>query len=220
MNVTASKTVLGTVDPVFHHVHLSEIRGQCVVNPLAPGHLTPYTDDTRPVVRSILFENLAGHRLSPLALTGVVRVIANAFAHPAMPSPAPWSDMPVSPALIKWKLTTATGRVVRSRLAVDFRGGLPPNRDFCAVYAPGTLQNFAAVLGRFRWGKAGTYFYDLTPRPLETASLPNGRYRFTVTAATLSGAATSRSMTVVLHQDPTAPPVFAAPDTRCETRAE
>jgi hypothetical protein len=221
MRVTASETVLGIVDPVFHHVHLSEIRDDCVVNPLAPGHLTPYRDTTRPVIRSILFETLAGRRLSPLELAGAIRVIANAFARPAMASPPPWSDMPVSPALITWKLTTVTGREVRSRIALDFRVGLPPNRDFCAVYAPGTLQNFAAVLERFHWGKPGVYLYDLTPLPFETARLQAGRYRFVVTAATLAGTATSKAVTVVIRHSPAAAPVVVTPpDTRCQPHRE
>lgn len=217
--VVASKTVLGILDPVFHHVHLSEIRGVCVVNPLAPGHLTPFRDDKRPVIRSLFFENVAGRRLSPLALSGEVRVIADAYDRPAIPSPPPWSSLPVSPSEISWKLTTLEGRVLKSRVAVDFRVSLPPNEDFCEVYAPGTLQNFAADLGHFRWGKPGVYLYDLTPNLLDTALLADGRYRFVVTAANIVGNRASRSVTIAVHQPASAAPLPAAPpDNRCEAR--
>ena len=188
---TASRSVLGIVDPVFHHVHLAEIRGSCVVNPLMPGHLTPFRDTHATRDRLDRFENLAGQRLSPLSLSGAVRVIARAYDVPAMPSPLPWSSLPVSPALISWTLTTLRGRVLDRRVAADFRVSLPPNGDFCQVYAPGTLQNFAAVLGTFRWGKPGIYHFDLTPNPLDTALLHGGRYRFAVTAADVVGNATS-----------------------------
>ncbi len=180
--------MLGTVDPVTRHIHLSEIRGICVVNPLMPGHLYALPSiTTRPVVSSILFEDLAGQRLSPLGLAGRVRVIAEAYDLPAMPGPYPWRAMPVSPAEITWKLTTIAGRVLHRQLAVDFRVSLPPRAAFGAVYAPGTLQNFAAVLGTFRWGRPGRYLYDLTPLGLDTARLRDGLYRFVVAASDTGG---------------------------------
>ena len=131
-------------------------------------------------VREILFENAAGVRLSPSRLTGRVRVVADAYARPAMASPFPWASMPVSPVLIRWKLITMAGRVLDGQVAADFRYSLPPRRAFCEVYAPGTEQNFAAVVGTFRWGKPGRYLYDLTPNLLDTARLHDGRYRFVV----------------------------------------
>jgi hypothetical protein len=184
-----------------------------------PGHLTPYRDTTRPVVRSILFENLAGKPLAPLALSGPVRVIANAYARPAMPSPYPWGSMPVAPVLITWRLTTMAGRTLRSAVSVDFRTSLPPRRDFCEVYAPGTVQNFAAVAGRFRWRKPGVYLYDLTPNLLDTAQLRDGRYRFIVTAANTSGnTGTKEAIIAVQHR---AQPALQTPllDTRCGSSA-
>jgi hypothetical protein len=216
--VVASKTVLGIVDPVFHHVHLSEIRGVCVVNPLMPGHLTPYRDTTHPVVRAILFENLAGQRLSPSWLTGRVRVIANAYARPAMASPFPWSSMPVSPVLIRWKVMTMAGRVLDSQIAVDFRYSLPPRRAFCDVYAPGTEQNLAAVVGTFRWGKPGRYLYDLTPNLLDTTQLHDGRYRFIVTAANTGGNTGTKTVIIAIHERHLRSPLSARLDARCRAR--
>jgi hypothetical protein len=218
--VVASRTVLGIVDPVFHHVHLSEIRGVCVVNPLMPGHLTPYRDTTHPVVREILFENAAGVRLSPSRLTGRVRVVADAYARPAMASPFPWASMPVSPVLIRWKLITMAGRVLDSQVAADFRYSLPPRRAFCEVYAPGTEQNFAAVVGTFRWGKPGRYLYDLTPNLLDTARLHDGRYRFVVTAANTGGNVGVKSMIIGVDQRPVHSELVPRLDARCKTRLD
>ena len=59
----------------------------CVVNPLMPGHLSPFHDTQKPVVRSITFESLAGRRILPDALSGEVRVIADAYDRPAIRQP-------------------------------------------------------------------------------------------------------------------------------------
>lgn len=190
----------------------------CVVNPLARGHLTPFDDRTRPTVRSVLFENLSGRRIPADALSGAIRMIADVFDRPALPSPSPWLSMPVSPALIRWRLAALSGRVVRSRVAVDFRLSLPPRRDFCQVYAPGTVQNFAAVLGKFHWGQPGRYLYDLTAHPLDTQALPNGRYRLTVDAANIRGGTGSKTVAITIRQQPSIPLPSPAPrpDSRCE----
>ena len=218
-HVIASRTVLGTVDPVAHHVHLSEIRGMCVVNPLMPGHLTPYRDTTRPVVAAIYFETLSGKRLDPLALSGRVRVVARAYDLPALPSHAPWGSMPVSPALIRWQLATVRGRVLRNKIAVDFRSSIPPRQDFCSVYAPGTIQNFAVVFGHLHWRKPGRYLYELTPNLLNTSRLDAGRYRFTVTAADTAGNLGSRTVTIgIVGSRLTRAARVAPSDSRCQAR--
>ena len=54
--VIASKTILGTIRRRWNHVHLAEIRDSCAVNPLMPGHLTPYLDTTSRTVPAILFQ--------------------------------------------------------------------------------------------------------------------------------------------------------------------
>ena len=213
-HVVVSQTVLGAVDPVYHHVHLTEIRGMCVVNPLMPGHLTPYIDHTHPVVRAVVFETPGGRRLSPLALGGEVRVVADAFAPPALRSPFPWLSMPVSPVLMRWELTSLAGRTLMSGTAADFRVSLPPRHDFCRVYAPGTVQNFAAALGSFHWGKPGRYLYDLTPNLLDTALLPAGRYRFVVEAANSSGGVGTRTTLIGIRGRA----LTAAPDAPVDPR--
>lgn len=214
--VIASRTVLGLVDPVYKHVHLSEIRGECVVNPLMPGHLTPFHDAKTPVVRAISFESATGRWLSPLGLRGEVRVIANAYDIPAIPSPFPWRSQPVSPALIRWRLVSMRGRILESQTAVDFRYSLPPRHDFCEVYAPGTRQNFAADDGTFHWGEPGIYLYDLTPNLLDTAALPVGRYRFIVSASNTVGNTGVKAVLIAVHRDRSRLPTSSGPvDDRC-----
>src|SRR5205809_738317 len=51
--VVAGRTVLGYVMHAYDHVHLSEIRGGRVWNPLARGGIAPYRDRTVPQVRAI-----------------------------------------------------------------------------------------------------------------------------------------------------------------------
>jgi hypothetical protein len=212
--VTASQTLLGTIRPGFDHVHLSEIRDGCAVNPLLPGHLTPYRDTTRPRVRALLFESADRRRLSPLALTGWVHVVADAVDEPALPNPFPWGSMPVTPALLTWTLTTGAGLVVLSGTGADFRFGEPLRREFCKVYAPGTRQNFAAVTGSFRWGEPGRYLFRLVPA-LDTARLGRGRYRLTVTAADTAGNTGTLTVRIAVAGRRLSSIPTRVPDTRC-----
>jgi murein DD-endopeptidase MepM/ murein hydrolase activator NlpD len=212
--VVASRTVLGIIRPGWNHVHLSEIRDDCAVNPLMPGHLTPYRDTTRPTVASILFENAARQKLSPLALTGAVQIVADAYDTPALPSPFPWGSKPVAPALITWTLATIAGRVLLSGTAADFRYGEPLRGDFCKVYASGTEQNFAAVVGTFQWGKAGRYLFNLTPT-LDTGRLQVGRYRLTVMASDSAGNTGARTALIAVGGRALTSLPTPAPDSRC-----
>ena len=63
--VQAQRTVLGTVQPGRGHVHLTEIDGPVVENPLQPGHLTPYRDDTPPTVEELYFRDPYGAHAQP-----------------------------------------------------------------------------------------------------------------------------------------------------------
>ena len=210
----ASKTILGTIRARWDHVHLAEIRESCSMNPLMKGHLTPYVDTTKPTVSAIVFQTPMGKTISPHALTGKIRILANSYDTPTLPSPYPWGSLPVSPARITWSLATLSGRYLVRNTAADFRYSEPFRFQFCSVYAPGTDQNFAAVLGKFHWGKAGRYLFDLTPDLLNTTFLPNGRYRVTVKAEDTAGNAGVRSTIVEVDQGP-ALPLRIAQDTRC-----
>jgi len=210
--VVAQQTLLGTVRPRWNHVHLAEFRSNCAVNQLARSHLTPYRDATRPTVRAIFVVSPSWRELPASAVGGRVRILADAFDTPALPSPRPWAELPVAPAHVAWRLETAAGEVVAHNTAADFRYGEPPRKDFCSVYAPGTRQNFAAVDGRFHWGEPGRYLFDLTPKTIDTSRLPPGRYRITVVASDTAGNVGTLIRTVILRRGGTAP---AVADTRC-----
>src|SRR5262249_47434617 len=77
-HVFAEQTRLGTIRAVWGHVHLGEIRRGCVVNPLAPGHLEPYADHTRPRVLAIDALDSRGRRLDPRHLAGSFEIVARA----------------------------------------------------------------------------------------------------------------------------------------------
>ena len=195
--VIASRTVLGTVFRPWNHVHLTEIRGECVVNPL--GHLRPFADKTRPEVLSISFRNRAGNPVGPRDLSGEISVVAAAQERSAMPAPGVWRGMPVTPALLTWKLSTLHGRRLLGGIAADFRLTEPPPPAFCDVYAPGTVQNFAAEEGHYGWGRPGRYLFWLQGGNLPTGKLPSGRYRLTVTAENILGSSGRRTVTIDLH---------------------
>ncbi len=215
--VTALKTVLGLVRPRWNHIHLTELREDCAVNPLMPHHLEPYRDTTKPTIRAILFQTRSREPLSPEALAGKIRIIADAFDTPELRSPYPWKRLPVAPNHVSWRLTTLGGRLVAKNTAVDFRYGEPPRQAFCTVYAPGTEQNFAAVDGTFHYGKAGRYLFDLTPNLMDVSRLPPGRYRVEVTASDVDGNWTTRSVVVRIVKGP-GPGGTTTPDARCDSQ--
>jgi hypothetical protein len=186
--VVAGQTVLGHVLPGWLHVHLSEIDGTHIQNPVEPGHLEPYRDTTVPVVHFVQATTADGAAIPADALRGRIRLAASASDRPPIPVPGHWFDLPVTPALVTWKLAHAGGHVVvHWRVAADFRHTEPPNRHFWDVYAPGTYQNFPVFGHRYFWGQPGRYLFELTPRGLDTRALANGRYVLTVRAADICG---------------------------------
>jgi hypothetical protein len=187
-HVRAQHTALGTVRPGRGHVHLTEIDGTTVENPLQPGHLTPYRDDTPPSVGELYFLDPLGRTLNPEALTGSVDFTAAAVDTPPLPLPAPWSGVPVTPARLSWQLQTLRGQALLSeQTAADFSVTIPPSDRFSSVYAEGTYQNFPAVGAHYLYGTPGDYLFNLNPRPLDTTLMPPGRYRLTVVAADTCG---------------------------------
>jgi hypothetical protein len=186
--VIAYRTVLGHVLPEALHVHLSEIDGFRVHNPVDPGHLEPYTDHTVPEVLDVLFDDIAGTPIDPHDLHGQVLIAADATDEPPLPVPTPWLDYPVTPALVSWRLTTPGGAtVVPLTTVADFRHTLPPNRQFWEVYAAGTFQNFPVFEHVYFFGQRGRYLFNLTPDSLDTRRLPNGDYILTVRVADVCG---------------------------------
>lgn len=206
-HVRAQRTALGTVQPGRGHVHLTEIDGPVVENPLQPGHLTPYRDDTPPTVEELYFRDRMGHRLLPEALTGSVEITAAAADAPPLPLPAPWTGVPVTPARVSWQLRTHNGRdLLPEQTPADFLVTTPPPDRFWSVYAAGTYQNFPAVGARYLYGTPGDYLFNLTPSPLDTRLLPPGRYQLTVVAAdTCGNRGTLNEQIRILPQPPATP---------------
>jgi hypothetical protein len=180
--VRASKTVLGTAIPRRGHVHLTEIRGRCAVNPLAPGHLTPYRSTTHPETVALDAIGPGGVLLDPAQIAGPFELVARAQDLPPLPVPPPWQNLPVTPATVKWRLTRTGGRLlVPWTFAADFAVTIPPNRDYWRVYAAGSHQNF---VGRSQPQLPGVYGFRLTP---PGTTLTPGRYTATVQVSTSDG---------------------------------
>jgi len=181
--VTAQETVLGVVQAPFAHVHLSEIDGTRVTNPLLPGHLGPYRDRTRPTVASIDLRNAAGQPVGPLGVCGTISIDVSAFDRPALPVAGPFSGLPVAPALVTWQIARVhRGLVVPHTIAADFRTTLPGPIDFWKIYARGTYEN-APRFGPDQYTSLPGRFLYLLARGLDTRKLPNGLYTLTASAA-------------------------------------
>jgi hypothetical protein len=155
----AYRTVIGHIEEPYGHVHFSERRDGRYLNPLRPGALGPYADDTRPFVRSVRVEARRG------------LLVAEVYDQPPLAVPRPWHDLPVMPALVRWRLLNRSGQPVSVwRSAVDFRSTIPHASAFDEIWAPGVTQNHVRSPGRYRLAlarslsglRAGTYLVELT----------------------------------------------------------
>ena len=155
------------------HFHFSELWDGEYRDPLRPGALTPWVDTTAPTVGRIVFGH-GSHRLASLAVHGPVDVVVDAFDRPPLAVPAPWANLPVAPARLRWRVLRGATVVRGWHTPVDFRATLVPRARFERVYAPGTTQNKASVPGRYRFFLA---------RGWSTRLLPDGGYRLEVEAA-------------------------------------
>jgi len=190
--VETGKTVLGHIARPAAHVHLSELNGGEYVNPLAPGHLGPYDDQTTPRVTSISFRTSeTGRDQLPNRINGRVLLVAGAEDDPTISAPGAWHGLPVAPAFVTWKIRTWTGKVVLGvQTAADFRRRLP-GWNLWSVYARGTYQNMAVLGQHYSWAQPGSYLFRLGT--LNTRRLGNGTYDLVVTATDVRG--NSSSMT-------------------------
>jgi hypothetical protein len=183
----ARETVLGYVQPPYGHVHVTEIDGIHAVNPLAPGHLTPYRDRTIPRVRDILVRNQAGTVQTPLALCGRVELDVDAYDPQPLPVPGTYHGLPVAPALVQWWMTRIGGKVVVPvRTTADFRQTLPGNGQFFNTYAKGTYENSPRFGAQQYSGMPGRYLFLLAGN-FDTTDLPNGTYVVSVRVADVRG---------------------------------
>ena len=182
--------LLGHIAEGWGHVHLAERREGAYWNPLRRGAMGPYEDHGAPVVSRIVTSR-------PLSeIFGQVDLIVETFDRPPLSAPQPaWHGMPVTPALVRWRLVRNARAYVPWRIASDFRtsfvpkiGGKPPSDvHFGTIYAPGTRQN--------KPNKPGLYRIWLARR-FDTRPFPDGDYRLDVEAADIRGKA-SRSHLVV-----------------------
>ena len=200
-HVTARRTILGHILHEAGHVHLTEISGGRVTNPLLPGHLTPYRDTTRPQIASISFHlRDDSPALMPSFLRGRVTVLVQALDTVPLPVPAPWTNMPVTPNLLTWHVERLGGKVViPERTAWDTRFTIPPNSAFWSYYARGTYQNMAVFAPHYSWAQPGSYVFRLAT--LDTRRLSDNVYRLVVTAADVRGNHTSASLVFTVHND-------------------
>lgn len=150
--VVAYETLIGHIDPGWGHVHFSEVRNGTYVNPLRPGAMGPYEDGTCPTVKQVRFER-DGVRMQTRSVHGTIDIVVGAFDAPAVSAPSPWRDLPVTPALVEWRIVRPNGHVIQPwQAAFDVRWSLPGG-SFEATYATRTRQN--------RPNRAGTYRFYL-----------------------------------------------------------
>jgi murein DD-endopeptidase MepM/ murein hydrolase activator NlpD len=147
--VKAYVTVVGWAEPPWEHVHFSERRDGVYVNPLRPGALGPFSDTTTPWVKQLRAE--VGGRPVSMA-RGAVDLVVEAYDETPVRVPGRWGGKPVTPALLRWRVTTAARRVVRPwRSAIDHRLTTPSNDLYSTQYGRWTRQNKKNRPGRFRF---------------------------------------------------------------------
>jgi hypothetical protein len=188
--VVAERTILGTVKARYLHVHLAEIDMYRVQNPLAPGHLTPYRDWTKPLAAALFIDNGGGPR--PLVDSRVGprdRLVVAAADPAAQPLPAPYTGLPQVPALVEWRLFHGATHTAW-KIAADFRVTQPPQRVFWQTYAPGTYQNCPVFEHRLFSATPGSYLFRLG---LDWGRLARGSYRLQVRVADIRGNSSTAS---------------------------
>ncbi len=202
-HVTASRTVLGAIVRGAKHVHLTELRDDRPVNPLQAGHLTPYTDRQAPRIQSISIRSSVAALELPNFLRGSVDFVAEVTDRPNRPVPGIWRNMPVSPALITWRLESMTGKTALGpSVAVDFRVHQPQNSAFWSYYARGSFQNMSVFGKHYSYMQPGRYLYRLTRSPFDTTRLKDGVYDLVVTATDIRGNSTTESLRITVHNRP------------------
>ncbi len=204
-HVDGQKTVLGRILRGQGHVHLTEIDGSVTVDPLQPGHLTPYTDTTTPTVSSIRFRaSVTGKDLMPELLRGRLELLASVYDMPTLHVPGAWHDLPVTPALVTWQIERAdTGKVVvPSHTAYDVRNHLPAPTAFWQVYARGTHQNMSVFGKHYSYMQPGVYLLRLTPGGFDTRALPDSVYELCVTATDMRGNHSTTVQRFSVHNKP------------------
>jgi hypothetical protein len=181
--------LLGHVASPWGHVHFAErTPGRPYLNPLRAGALAPFAKHHAPSVDRIVAER-RGHALDSNAVTGIVELIAEAHDTTPVPPLPPYTHMPVTPALVRWRLVAHAAEVVPWRSAADFRTTLPPNPSYDTVYAHGTTQNHPPKPGLYRFRLAAGF---------DTTAHPDGSYRLDVEVADTRGNSSRGHLTLRL----------------------
>jgi hypothetical protein len=186
-HVVAQRTVLGHVTHAANHVHLTEIRGRRVWNPLARDGISPYADRTTPQVDAIIARPVASLlSLQTDTLCGTVSLVAAAHDTPPLRVPGTFAGFPVSPAHLTWSLSRVDGLVYVPMVpAADFRTTLPVVRNFWNVYARGSYQNSPRFSNQ-QFQMPGQFLYNLADT-FDTRSYPNGTYEIRVHVSDMRG---------------------------------
>lgn len=162
--------LLGYVIRGWGHVHFAEAVAGVYRNPLRPGGLWPFRQQTPPVVDAIFVDRLLGHQIESVGPTvsGTVALVAESYDLPPVAPPPPWQPARLVPALVRWRLLSSDADFPPPwQVAVDFRKWLYPTGSFDSVYAPGTWQN--------KGQRQGQYRFWLT-QALDSRHYPNGTY--------------------------------------------
>jgi murein DD-endopeptidase MepM/ murein hydrolase activator NlpD len=186
-HVVARRTLMGYVMAAYGHVHLSEIRGMKVWNPISSHGISPFQDRTVPEVDGISMRHERSLvALDPDRVCGKVSLVAGAHDTTPLAVMGLFAGFPVSAARVTWSFgKTGTAPLVRNAVAADFRSTLPPRRRFWDVYARGSFQNAPRFSNR-QFFMPGSFLYNLAPS-LDTRKFRNGVYIVTVTVSDESG---------------------------------
>ena len=200
--VDPGKTLIGLILPKHEHVHLTELDRGAAVNPLAPGHLTPYRDTTVPQMLRTTIRH-RGSNVPPDSVHGNVVFVAEAIDTPSLSVRGRWEgSYPVSPVRIMWRIVRQGRTLVLERTARDVRRSLPKNDRFWDTFARGTYQNWPVFASRHYRYEEGRQLFKLTPRPFDTRTLPDGVYDVVVTAEDIAGHRDAESLRFTVHNAP------------------
>ncbi len=200
--VEAQEDVLGHIMRASHHVHLTELRNGKAVNPLAPGHIGPYSDTTVPHVNQVSFRSSdTGPDLMPEYLHGRVEIVASAVDTHAVAVPDQWAGLPITPAKLTYRITHfPTGQTaIPETTAIDVTVTLPATSNMWHTYARGTHMNMVQVGAHRYWYSPGSYLFKLSPTLWDTHRVADGVYRLTVTAWDTAGNHSSTSQIFQVH---------------------
>jgi hypothetical protein len=187
-SVVAKRTVLGYIEPRSGHVHLTEIRGTKVWNPLEKGGIAPYRDTTKPRVTGIFMRSAGSLApIDPLGVCGTASIVAEAYDTPPMKVKGSFAGFPVSPALVTWTMQRVGGGVLQPATpAFDVRTTLPRAPEFWDIYARGTYQNAPRFGNRQFNLMPGRFLYTLNSS-FDTRTVTNGVYQISVAAEDARG---------------------------------